>query len=66
MEVSLHSFLTSVLDGVEWSAPYPSHFNSGERAPSAHWIRGWTGLRAGLDAVVCLLLLGIEPLSSNL
>jgi hypothetical protein len=25
---------------------------SGERAPGAHWIRGWVGSRAGLDAVV--------------
>jgi hypothetical protein len=26
----------------------------GERAPPTHWIRGWVGLRADLDAVVNL------------
>jgi hypothetical protein len=24
-----------------------------ERAPGTHWIRGWVGLRAGLNAMVC-------------
>jgi hypothetical protein len=33
VEVKLHSFLTSALDGGEWSASYPSHFNPGERIP---------------------------------
>jgi hypothetical protein len=27
----------------------PWLFNPGERAPGAHWIGGWVGLRAGLD-----------------
>jgi hypothetical protein len=37
---------------------------------STHWIEGWIGLRAGLDAwqrqkFPSLLLLGIEPQSSS-
>jgi hypothetical protein len=43
--------LTSVLDGGEWSALCPSHFTPRERAPGAHWMGGWVGSRAGLDAV---------------
>jgi hypothetical protein len=39
-------FLTSALDGCEWSASGP-----GEIAPGTHWIGGWVGPRVGLDAV---------------
>jgi hypothetical protein len=28
-----------------------SHFNPGEIAPGTHWLGGWVGVRAGLDAV---------------
>jgi hypothetical protein len=35
-----------------WSASRPSRFTARETAPRAHWIRGWVGPRAGLDAVV--------------
>jgi hypothetical protein len=48
---STHS-LTSVLDGGEWSASRSSRFTSKERAPGTHWIGGWVGPRAVLDAVV--------------
>jgi hypothetical protein len=48
---STHS-LTSTLDGGEWSASRPGRFTPKERAPGTHWIGGWVGLRAGLDAVV--------------
>jgi hypothetical protein len=44
--------LTSVLDGGEWSASRPGHFTLRERAPSTHWIGGWVGPRAVLEAVV--------------
>jgi hypothetical protein len=44
--------LTSSLDGGEWSASRPSHFPPRERAPGIHWIGGWVGPRAVLDAVV--------------
>jgi hypothetical protein len=49
VEVQLHVFLASALDGGEWTAsgPYP-----GERTPGALWTEGWAGSTAGLDAVV--------------
>jgi hypothetical protein len=45
-------FFTSALNGGEWSASRPGSFNPRERAPGTHWIGGWVGPRAGLDAVV--------------
>jgi hypothetical protein len=44
--------LTSVLEGGEWSASRPGRFAPKERAPGTHWIGGWVGSRAVLDAVV--------------
>jgi hypothetical protein len=44
--------LTSALDGGEWSASRPGRFTPRERAPGTHWIGGWVGPRAVLDAVV--------------
>jgi hypothetical protein len=52
MEVQLHACFTSALDGGEWSASRPGRFTPRERASSTHWIGGWVGPRAGLDAVV--------------
>jgi hypothetical protein len=52
VEVYLQAFLTSALDGGEWSASPPGHFNPRERAPGTHWIGGWVGPRAVLDTVV--------------
>jgi hypothetical protein len=46
-EVQLHAFLTSAIDGGEWSASRPYRFTPTERAPGTHWYP-----RAGLDAVV--------------
>jgi hypothetical protein len=43
--------LTSTLDGGEWSASHSDLFVPGERFFSTHWIGGWAGLRARLDAV---------------
>jgi hypothetical protein len=51
MYSSTHS-LTSALDGGEWSASRPGSFTPRERAPGTHWIGGWVGPRAVLDAVV--------------
>jgi hypothetical protein len=42
-------FLTSALDGGEWSASRTGRFTPRERAPDTHWIGGWVGPRAGLD-----------------
>jgi hypothetical protein len=44
--------VTSALDGGEWSASRPGRFTPRERAPGSHWIGGWVGPRAVLDAVV--------------
>jgi hypothetical protein len=45
-------FLTSALDGGEWSASLTVRFTPRERAPGIHWIGGWVGPRAVLDAVM--------------
>jgi hypothetical protein len=51
MYSSTHS-LTSALDVDEWSSSRLCRFTHKERAPGTHWIGGWVGPRAGLDAVV--------------
>jgi hypothetical protein len=43
---------TSALDGGEWSASRPGRFTPRESTPGTHWIGGWIGSRAVLDAVV--------------
>jgi hypothetical protein len=52
MEIQLHAFLTSALDGEEWSASHPGRFTSREKAPGTTWIEAWVGPRVVLDAVV--------------
>jgi hypothetical protein len=52
VEVYLHAFLISALDGNNRSASRTGRFIPRERAPVTHWIGGWVGPRAGLDAVV--------------
>jgi hypothetical protein len=47
----IHS-LTSALDEYGLSASRPGRFTHRERAPGTHWIRGWVGPRAVLDAGV--------------
>jgi hypothetical protein len=44
--------LTSALQGGEWSASRPGRFTPRERDPGTHWIGGWVGPTAVLDAVV--------------
>jgi hypothetical protein len=36
----------------EWSASRPGRFTPRERAAGKHWMGGWVGPRAGLNAVV--------------
>jgi hypothetical protein len=48
VDVKIHIFLTSALDGGEWSASRPGSHIPGERAPGTHWIGGWLDPRAGL------------------
>jgi hypothetical protein len=43
---------TSALDEGEWSASRPGHLTPKKRAFCTHWIGGWVGPRAVLDAVV--------------
>jgi len=52
VEVQLHGFLTSALEGGEQSASHPCHFTPRERASSTQWISGCVGHRASLDVVV--------------
>jgi hypothetical protein len=40
------------LDGGEWSDSRSGRSTAREIAPVTHWIGGWVGPRAGLDAVV--------------
>jgi hypothetical protein len=56
-------FLTLALDRGEWSASRPGRFTL-----VTHWMGGWLGPRAGLDAVEdrkILPLAGIKPWMSN-
>jgi len=43
VEIYLYTFLTSALDGGEWSDSHPDCFILRERT---HWIGGWVGPRA--------------------
>jgi hypothetical protein len=52
VEVYLHAYLNSALDGGEWSASRPGRFTPRERVPGTHGIGGWVDQRACLDAVV--------------
>jgi hypothetical protein len=52
VEVEIHAYLTSALDGGKWSASLPGRFTPKERAPGTHWIWGRVNPRAVLDAVV--------------
>jgi hypothetical protein len=52
-------FLTSVLDGDEWSTSRPCRFIPRGRRFGIHWIEGWMGPRAGLDAVPFLAPTGV-------
>jgi hypothetical protein len=51
VDVYIHIFLTSALDGGEWSVSPPCRFTSGERALGTYWIGGWVSPRASLDEV---------------
>jgi len=51
VEVYPHAFLTSALDGGEWSASRRGRFTPMDRTPGTHWIGGWVGPGAVLDMV---------------
>jgi len=52
VETEIHSFLTSALDGGEWSGSRTGRFTPGKINIGTHWIGGWLGPRVGLEAVV--------------
>jgi hypothetical protein len=52
VEIQLHTFLASALDGGEWSASRPGRVTPRERGPGTHWIGGWVDPKDVLDAVV--------------
>jgi hypothetical protein len=43
VDVQIHIFLSSALDGGECSATSPGCFTPGENALCTHWIGGWVG-----------------------
>jgi hypothetical protein len=51
VEVYLHAFIISALDGSDCSASRLSHFSPGARVPDTRWIGGWEDPRLGLDVV---------------
>jgi len=62
--------LTSALEEGKWSASCPGRFTPRERAPDIHWLGGWVGLRAGLEALEKRRIPspppGIEPLAEGI
>jgi hypothetical protein len=56
-------FLTSALDGGEWSASLPCRFTRGERAPGTAWIGDRVDPRAGLDAAENRIILHCRELN---
>jgi len=48
VELWLYAFITSALDGGEWSSSRPGRFTPGLRAPATHWRGGWVGLRTAV------------------
>jgi len=52
VKLEFHAFLTSALDGGEWSAFRRGHFTSRERALFTHWIWSWVGPIAWSHLVV--------------
>jgi hypothetical protein len=51
VEIQLHAFLATELDGGKWTASRPGRFTLGERASGTHCVGGWAGPRPRLDAV---------------
>jgi hypothetical protein len=52
VEDSSTYYLTSALDGGDWSASRPGRFTPRERAPGTHWIGGWVSPRAIMSFII--------------
>jgi hypothetical protein len=52
VDLLLYTFLTCALGAGEWSASWHDRFILGENVAGIHWIGGWLGPSAGVDAVV--------------
>jgi hypothetical protein len=70
VDAVIHVFLTSELDGDEWSASGPGHFTPGEKTTGTHWIGGWVSPRTGLDEMekrqfLILPGLGLKAIKPN-
>jgi hypothetical protein len=52
VEVKIHAFLISVLDGGEWSAASSGRFTPVLTAPCTQWTGSWVDPKAGLDEMV--------------
>jgi hypothetical protein len=62
VDVLFHIFLTSALDGDEWSASRLCRFTLEERASSTHWTGRWEDPRASLDDTEKLKFLTLSGL----
>jgi hypothetical protein len=51
VEVCLHSFSTSALEGGEWTASRPCRFTRVKGTPGVHCVGGWLGTRTGLHVL---------------
>jgi hypothetical protein len=67
MDVYLHGFLTSALDGKQCLGKRPDRFIPGVSALGTHFIRGWVGFslsrRGGEEKKISLPVPVIEPRS---
>jgi hypothetical protein len=48
---TLLNLSTRAVEGGEWCASHSGRFTPRESSPGTHWIGGWVGCRAGLDAM---------------
>jgi hypothetical protein len=49
VDVELHAFLTSALDGIKWSASRLDRFTPEQIVPATHWLEGLAGPKVGGD-----------------
>jgi hypothetical protein len=58
-------FLTSSLEGGEWSVSRPGRFTPDENSTGTHWLGEWVGPRAGLDAVEKIKILPLPEFEAR-